>query len=91
MFFERHNLFGFVSGITFDFNDRPLGCNGERAMTPLERKIIRRAAEIVAATDLSCTVSLVAAMSYYDHQTPILEIFRDFFGVGDFAFAGWQG
>lgn len=60
-------------------------------MTPLERKIIRRAAEIVAATDLSCTVSLMAAMNYYDYQTPILEIFRRFFGVGDCPFADWQG
>jgi len=63
MLCERHNLFGSIGGIVFDFNDRPLGCTGECRMTPLERKIIRRAAEIAGDRSVSCIWAISIAMT----------------------------
>lgn len=67
-------------------------------MTPLERKIIRRAAEIVAATDTTCITAISDASgkaldkrrnfwAYFKLRAS----FRDFYDQFGCPFCSWQG
>lgn len=63
-------------------------------MTHLERKIIRRAAEIVAATDLSCIMAIADASD--EHRSfwayiKLRDSFRDFYDQFGCPFSNWQG
>lgn len=67
-------------------------------MTPLERKIIRRAAEIVAATDTTCITAISDASGKaldgrrnYGAYIKLRHSFRDFYDQFGCPFRGWQG
>lgn len=64
-------------------------------MTPLERKIIRRAAEIVASEyELSCLGAIFDASGEHRYQWAFYALwvmFRDFYDVLDCPFCSWQG
>lgn len=63
-------------------------------MTHLERKIIRRAAEIVAATDTTCITAIADAfdehLNYWSYAK-LRDSFRDFYDQFGCPFAYWQG
>ena len=63
-------------------------------MTPLERKIIRRAAEIVAATDTTCITAISDASDKHRSFWAYFELrdsFRSFYDQFGCPFSNWQG
>jgi hypothetical protein len=63
-------------------------------MTYLERKIIRRAAEIVAMTDITCLMATADASD--EHRsfwcyTKLRDRFRSFYDAYGCPFADWRG
>ena len=63
-------------------------------MTPLERKIIRWAAEIVAATDENCITAIADAADerrYFWGYVKLRDSFRDFYDQFGCPFSNWQG
>jgi len=63
-------------------------------MTPLERKIIRRAAEIVAATDTTCITAISDALDKSRNYWVYIKLcysFRDFYDQFGCPFSNWQG
>lgn len=63
-------------------------------MTPLERKVIRRAAEIVAATDIPCLMATADASDEHRSFWAYCELrdrFRSFYDAYGCPFADWQG
>lgn len=67
-------------------------------MTPLERKIIRRAAEIVAATDTTCITAISDASGKaldkrrnFWAYIKLRDSFRDFYDQFGCPFSNWQG
>jgi hypothetical protein len=65
-------------------------------VTPLERKIIRRAAEIAASRFISCIGAITLAddelvsMSLPEREA-LIKKFRDFYKEDGCPFANWQG
>jgi hypothetical protein len=61
-------------------------------MTPLERKIIRRAAETVAATDTTCITAIAdASGKALGAYIKLRDSFRSFYDACGCPFADWQG